>query len=230
MKLMFDCDDTLYDCSWPFKKCVQELLPSAKNIDIDTFYKDYRECGDKTFPLLQQGKITVDENGEMRIKMSCEMHGIEMNSDLAHLFQQMYKYFQYHIQMDRNVKNYLIHSNIECGIVSNGVDYHQRNKIKSLYVTDFMKEDHIFTSGQLGVDKPDPKIFELVFKKLNQNPSDWYYVGDNYINDMECAKKAGMRTIHFNRHHAKEGPASDYVVYSDEEFLELIKKLNENMI
>ena len=226
MKLLFDCDDTLYDCSWPFRKCVQELLPQAKEVNLDNFYRDYRACGDLTFPLIQAGKLSVDENGEIRIKMACEMYNIEISDDIAHLFQQMYKYFQYHIQMDKELKNYLIHSQIECGIVSNGEDTHQRRKIKSLYVTDFMREDHIFTSGQLGVDKPDPKIFELVFNQLNDEPSNWYYVGDNYINDMECAKKAGMKTIHFNRHHQKEGVASDYVVYTEAQLIDLLKELN----
>ena len=39
-KVMFDCDDTLYDLSWPFRKCMEEFLPNV-DVDIDLFYTDY---------------------------------------------------------------------------------------------------------------------------------------------------------------------------------------------
>ena len=47
-KLMFDCDDTLYDLSWPFRKCMEEFLPNA-DVDMDLFYADYRKFGDMIF-------------------------------------------------------------------------------------------------------------------------------------------------------------------------------------
>lgn len=44
-KVMFDCDDTLYDLSWPFRKCMKEFLPNV-DVDMDLFYADYRKFGD----------------------------------------------------------------------------------------------------------------------------------------------------------------------------------------
>lgn len=58
------------------------------------------------------------------------------------------------------------------------------------------------------------------------NPTEWFYIGDNYINDMEGAKQLGFRTIHLNRHKGKEGPASDYVVYSEAELIDLLEHLD----
>lgn len=43
---------------------------------------------------------------------------------------------------------------------------------------------------------------------------------------MEGAKKAGLKTIHFNRHHTLEGPCSDYVVYSELELMKLMDTFN----
>lgn len=45
-KLMFDCDDTLYDLSWPFRKCMEEFLPDV-DVDMNQFYADYRKFGDR---------------------------------------------------------------------------------------------------------------------------------------------------------------------------------------
>ena len=50
---MFDCDDTLYDLSWPFRKCMKEFLPNV-DVDMDLFYADYRKFGDMIFDDLQQ--------------------------------------------------------------------------------------------------------------------------------------------------------------------------------
>lgn len=35
-----------------------------------------------------------------------------------------------------------------------------------------------------------------------------------------------MKTIHFNRHHQEEGDASDYVVYTEKELIDLLKELS----
>ena len=52
-----------------------------------------------------------------------------------------------------------------------------------------------------------------------------YYIGDNYIKDMEGAKAAGLHTIHFNRHNLQEGMASDYIVYNEDQLVALLKEL-----
>ena len=41
---------------------------------------------------------------------------------------------------------------------------------------------------------------------------------------MQGAKNAGMKTIHFNRHHQASGSCADHVVYSAKELVEFIKK------
>lgn len=66
-----------------------------------------------------------------------------------------------------------------------------------------------------------------MFSNMKENISDWYYIGDNYTNDMEGAKKVGMKTIHFNRHHGLEGTSSDHVVYSENELVNLLRKLEK---
>lgn len=70
-KLMFDCDDILYDLSWPFRKCIEEFLPDV-DVDMDLFYADNRKFKDMIFDKLKQSKITIDESGVYRIKRACE--------------------------------------------------------------------------------------------------------------------------------------------------------------
>ena len=220
---MFDCDDTLYDLQWPFKKCVDELL--KVDVDFDSFYRDYRMYGDLIFDKLQEGIITINESGIYRIEKVCEQYHIDISHDLAVDFQNLYRYYQNHIFMDEELLNYFSNTSDELAILTNGQNEHQRNKLRTLRIFEFVEYDHIFTSEELGYAKPDSRCFLECMKRMREKPEDWYYVGDNYINDMEGAKKIGMHTIHFNRHHQKSGIAADFEVFSAKEFVDLVKKL-----
>ncbi len=224
MNLIFDCDDTLYDCSWPFRMAVKECLP-YKECDLRSFYKYYREIGDKYFPLLQQGKITTDESGVLRIMESAPLFGFEMDKERAIEFQKTYKSYQMKISIHSDLKEYLLKSNHQLAILTNGNNAHQRRKLEALGIFDMVDEKNIYTSEEIGFSKPDRRIFEYVIEKWGGQASDWYYIGDSYVNDMEGAKNAGLRTIYLNRHHNVEGDACDYIVYNEEELIEVLKKL-----
>ncbi|MCF0105951.1 MAG: HAD family hydrolase [Holdemanella sp.] len=225
MKFMFDCDDTLYDLQWPFRMAIQESFPEAIGYDYDIFYKTYRDIGDTIFHKIQSGEITSDEGGIYRIYHASRAFGIDLSMERSIQFQNTYKKYQYKISMDPAFKEYLMKQDLEYAILTNGEDTHQRMKCSVLKVEDFVDDDHIFTSGDIGYAKPNIELYREVFKRLKDLPENWCYIGDNYTNDMEGAKKAGMHTIHFNRHHTKEGMASDYVVYNEKELIEVMEHL-----
>ena len=225
LKLLFDCDDTLYDLSWPFRMTVERLLPkeNINALNLETLYNQYRSFGDEIFNLVQNNKITIFDSGVYRIEKLCQANGIPISHRDAKNFQKMYLEYQHNISLSETLKQYFETTNAEIAILSNGEYEHQYNKVKTLGMDRYVKSTSIFISGKLGYAKPDPQAFLTVMDQLHEFSSDWYYIGDNYKIDMEGAKKAGMKTIHFNRHHKQEGPASDYVVYSDEELIELLK-------
>ena len=51
-------------------------------------------------------------------------------------------------------------------------------------------------SGHVGVVKPDPRIFEILFARVGKRPEELLFVDDS-INNVEAARAAGMPTIHF---------------------------------
>ncbi len=56
--------------------------------------------------------------------------------------------------------------------------------------------DEIFISAEMGLAKPDPKIFEMVLTKLGVAPEECVFV-DDFIQNIEAARKLGMHAIHF---------------------------------
>jgi putative hydrolase of the HAD superfamily len=56
--------------------------------------------------------------------------------------------------------------------------------------------DEIFVSAEMGVAKPDPKIYEMVLAKLGVAPVETVFI-DDFIENIEAARKLRMQGIHF---------------------------------
>jgi HAD superfamily hydrolase (TIGR01509 family) len=62
---------------------------------------------------------------------------------------------------------------------------------------DFLNEfDHAVISGHVGVVKPDPRIFEILFERVGRPPEQLVFVDDS-LSNIEAARALGMPTIHF---------------------------------
>ena len=56
--------------------------------------------------------------------------------------------------------------------------------------------DEIFISAEMGIMKPNPKIYEMVLEKLDVPPEETVFI-DDFIQNIEAARKLGMHGIHF---------------------------------
>ena len=56
--------------------------------------------------------------------------------------------------------------------------------------------DEIFISAELGVTKPDPKIYTMVLEALDLKPEETVFI-DDFLHNIEAARKLGMHGIHF---------------------------------
>ncbi len=55
--------------------------------------------------------------------------------------------------------------------------------------------DFVVDSGEVGVEKPDPRIFELAMARAGIAPSEAAYIGDFYSIDVRGATAAGLRAV-----------------------------------
>ncbi|MBN1421799.1 MAG: HAD family hydrolase [Planctomycetes bacterium] len=83
------------------------------------------------------------------------------------------------------------------GLVSNGVSDHQRDKLRAAGL-DGAFEVMVF-SGDLGVGKPDPRVFEAALAALGVRPGEAAMVGNSLRRDVAGAMGAGLRGIWINR-------------------------------
>lgn len=57
--------------------------------------------------------------------------------------------------------------------------------------------DHIVLPLDAGATKPDPAIFALALRRLDVTAQEALFVGDDLLEDVEGARAAGLRAIHF---------------------------------
>ncbi len=68
----------------------------------------------------------------------------------------------------------------------------------------------IVVSDEIGIEKPDPRVFDRLLELLGAEPKDCVYIGDNPLRDVGCAKKKGMQAILFRRPKEESEPWRDY--------------------
>ncbi len=82
-------------------------------------------------------------------------------------------------------------------LLTNGAGDVQREKLSR---TPFARSfDPVVISVEVGVGKPDPRIFQIAAERLGVAPGDAVYVGDSLVRDVAGAHAAGMRVVWLDR-------------------------------
>lgn len=68
-----------------------------------------------------------------------------------------------------------------------------RKIMESVGLADLL--DFVIDSGEVGVEKPDPRIFQIALERAGVQPADAVYVGDLYSVDVLGARAAGLDAI-----------------------------------
>jgi putative hydrolase of the HAD superfamily len=57
------------------------------------------------------------------------------------------------------------------------------------------KLDFVIDSGEEGIEKPDPRIFQIALARAGVKPEETAYIGDFYSIDVRGARRAGLRPV-----------------------------------
>jgi len=194
--IFFDIDDTLYRRYDPF--CVAaEAFFGASGAWQQAFEMTQKRCEEVYFPVLR-GEMTAEEGFIYRFQKGFEDVGIHLGRQQALGFRDAYQEAQKHITLDPNVRQLLENCRIRydaIGLITNGKGPHQRAKIEQLGLTQWVEENLIVISGEIGIEKPDPKIFAYAAGLADAIPEELTYVGDSMENDILPAQKAGWNAV-----------------------------------
>lgn len=211
MIIFFDLDDTLYDRTQPFINAYADFFSCT---DTEVMKQAYLFCtkrGDEVFLPSQRGEITMEEMYIYRYCHGFGDMGITISPEEALRFQQIYKSYQNKITPGDGVisaLNYCKNHFENIGIITNGPIDHQHDKIAALGIGEYFDENLIIISQQVGIAKPDKRIYQIAEERTKKSSSDIVFVGDDFIRDIEPTAMLGWHSIWLNRHNAQ--PAKTY--------------------
>ena len=149
----------------------------------------------------------------------------------------------YHKEKIKSIKLYddvepsfkkLKEMNLKIAIISDGLPVKQYEKIIRLNLIHLV--DHIIISDEIGVRKPNPRLFDYCLKKFNIKYDEMIYVGDNLEKDIIPAKMNNIISIYIHRGGKHDKNLSkislnkelhpDYEIYNLEEIIPIVQNLN----
>mgnify|MGYP002629983103 CR=1 FL=1 len=92
------------------------------------------------------------------------------------------------------------------GIITHGWTDKQAEKLVRLGLVPYLDADAIYISEQVGISKPNPKLYLHALAKHKLDPKRVMYVGDNPLHDVAPARSLGMPTAWASRA-ARKSPA-----------------------
>ena len=114
------------------------------------------------------------------------------------------------------------------GIISAGLETKQAEKIIRLGIYEFLTPNAIFISDQIGISKPNVKLYERACAEVGVKPTEAIYVGDNPLTDIDPPNSIGMITIRSRRsgkHKEAEGVTQPhYEIHKLSELINILRK------
>ena len=127
----------------------------------------------------------------------------------------------------RPVLERLARTDLVRGVITAGLEIKQADKLLRLGLYPCFNPTAIFISDQIGISKPNPKLFQRACDEVGLKPQESIYVGDHPVHDVDSANALGMVTVRVRRgkHAPEQGrtrPA--YELKSFKELLTILRK------
>lgn len=120
------------------------------------------------------------------------------------------------------------HTDLVIGVITEGLEIKQAEKLVRLGVVPYLTPKAIFISDQIGISKPNRKLYLRACAEVGVEPAEVMYIGDHPENDIVPAKAVGMVTVRHRwqggRHASSEGSvAPDYQIRSFHELVPILR-------
>ncbi len=197
--LFFDLDGTLWDIHRNAELTLKSMWVQF-NLNPESwsdFYEAYLHHNHRVWAMYRQGTMTKEELRTARFSRSMDDVGVEYSADMLELFSQAFvdqcPRQPHLIPGALDLLNYLKGKGYTMHIITNGFKEIQGIKMDGSGLSPFFV--HNINSEDVGVRKPDPKIFHYAFKLANTSAGESLMIGDDWDADILGARNVGMDQV-----------------------------------
>lgn len=198
MVILFDWDDTMLDHGHASRVGAEALHRHfSTSSSLDEFQAAWRVAQDAHFPRFARGEISFVEHRVARMRHA--FGDPEMDPEVAVARFEVYtRHYKENWRLFDDVQPCLDRLNGHTlGIISNGKLTEQSHKLERMGLAGRFAV--VVISEEVGVGKPDSRIFLEACRRIGVQPSDCVYVGDDWQNDVVGSRAVGMTPIWLNR-------------------------------
>jgi 5'-nucleotidase len=195
--LVFDMDGTLFgyddhnssiDSEAEVLKYITKRFP---HLTINSIHKLFQECMDVDRKIWFKNFLT-----KLNIDQSIDLDSFAQDLETLYwvTFSKVVSPYQDAIYFLEQIKGKL-----NIAMITDGYTKNQKYKIFACGLHNYFDLSKIVYSDEVGVKKPDAKIFEYAFHKCSINPEKSAYIGDKLNKDILGANNANMTSIFLRR-------------------------------
>jgi len=205
--LYFDLDHTLWDFEENARAVLWELYEELKmdallSVPFEAFLQHYSTINDILWDQYRLGQLGRDEVRFLRFRDTLSALGMPDSAEKSQLAERLDAEFMHRSpRQTRLVEGalelleaasvrYRIH------ILTNGFPDTQNLKIDGSGLAPYI--EHRISSADIGVLKPDRRIFLHALRKAGAKRRDALMIGDHLVADVIGARNAGIEAVYYN--------------------------------
>jgi putative hydrolase of the HAD superfamily len=202
--VLFDLDDTLHDDTATYRRAAERVaqdVAAERGVDAAALLAAYVAQAESFWKNLSAEHLATPLVG-VRAAMWRAALGTAGLDDaaLAERCGAAYnRYRKEHLQIWPGALELLValrERGLKLALVTNGFAETHREKIVLLQLEDAF--DEVFIADEVGMLKPDPRLFALACERLGVPPAAAAMVGDRYERDIRGAGEVGLFTVWLN--------------------------------
>ena len=173
---------------------------NAYMIFHDYFRKYVPDLNDMKYEAMLQDMLTVDCNGTIPVTYRLATFFAKYKNIFPQDFEEkfttyFYDYMWKYTVLKQETIEVLekLQGKYKLAIISNGDSKSQHSKITHVDIEKYF--DEVIVSGDIGIHKPDKRIFEYMMNKLDVRPEECLMIGDVFSNDILGAYNAGIKPV-----------------------------------
>lgn len=206
--ILLDLDDTIYSYKSSHYIAIRQCFKHYSNLKIKSLPQlSFKQFND----LYTESRLEVSSNNKIKSSGRSRLLGFKkfffrLNIEPSFLIYKYAEEFE-NFYWQSLIKNSVIDEQINClfleakklniriFIITDMQLKYQIHKLRHLKILD--KIEHIISSEELGIEKPNVKIFLAALKIMGLPKKDIVVIGDSKEKDINGAKKAGLPYIHY---------------------------------
>jgi len=203
--IIFDADGTLFDYDLAEITAIRKTFEYFGHDYNPGYLSVYRRCNKQLWDAFELGKVTIEKLKVQRFELL--LNSLELSTDAGQFSKNYLIQLSKGTQLIGGAEDVLhaLSDKVHMILMTNGIKEVQRSRLNLSTIKSYFSD--IIISDEVGVAKPDSKIFEIALENMSiLDKRTILMVGDNLSSDIKGGIDFGIDTCWYNPKQLEHNP------------------------